>query len=43
MDDYERNVPELFVPKWYRAAALAQALAPGLVRRLGGGGKAIGR
>ena len=26
---------ELFVPRWYRVAALAQTLAPGLVGRLG--------
>jgi uncharacterized protein len=30
----ERGGGESFVPRWYRAAALAQALAPGLVARL---------
>ena len=25
---------EIFVPRWYRAAAIAQALAPGLLRRV---------
>ena len=30
----ERDRRETFVPRWYRAAALAQALAPGLVARL---------
>ncbi|HLM36905.1 MAG TPA: SDR family oxidoreductase [Gaiellaceae bacterium] len=30
-----RNRKELFVPRWYRAAPVAQALAPGLVARLG--------
>src|SRR5439155_21322798 len=30
----ERNNRETFVPRWYRAAAIAQALAPGLVARL---------
>jgi short-subunit dehydrogenase len=30
----ERDKRETFVPRWYRAAALAQALAPGLVARL---------
>jgi len=29
-----RNKRETFVPRWYRAAALAQALAPGLMARL---------
>ena len=33
----EQDKPELFVPSWYRVAMLAQALTPGLVRRLGGG------
>jgi short-subunit dehydrogenase len=32
----EHDKPEVFVPRWYRVAMLAQALAPGLVRRLGG-------
>jgi uncharacterized protein len=30
----ERDKRETFVPRWYRAAALAQALAPGLMARL---------
>jgi short-subunit dehydrogenase len=30
----EEDKAELFVPRWYRIAALAQGLAPGLVRRL---------
>lgn len=30
----ERDKRETFVPAWYRAAAIAQALAPGLVSRL---------
>jgi short-subunit dehydrogenase len=30
----ERNRPEIFVPRWYRVPAVAQALAPGLVSRL---------
>jgi uncharacterized protein len=30
----ERDRRELFVPRWYRVAPLAQALAPGLVARL---------
>ncbi len=30
----ERDKRETFVPRWYRAAAIAQALAPGLVARL---------
>ena len=30
----ERNRPEIFVPGWYRAGAVAQAAAPGLVRRV---------
>jgi hypothetical protein len=30
----ERDKRELFVPHWYRAAAIAQALAPGLLARL---------
>jgi short-subunit dehydrogenase len=30
----ERNRPEIFVPSWYRAAAIAQAVAPGLISRL---------
>ncbi len=31
----ERDRGEVFVPRWYRIAPLAQALAPGLVARLG--------
>jgi uncharacterized protein len=34
----ERDRKELFVPRWYRIAPLAQALAPGLVSRLGSRG-----
>jgi short-subunit dehydrogenase len=34
----ERNRKELFVPRWYRVAPLAQALVPGLVARLGSRG-----
>lgn len=30
----ERGRPEIFVPRWYRAAALAQAIAPGTFRRV---------
>ena len=30
----ERDKRETFVPRWYRAGAVAQALAPGLVARL---------
>jgi short-subunit dehydrogenase len=30
----EHDRPEIFVPRWYRAAALAQAIAPGTFRRL---------
>src|SRR5262245_56868441 len=30
----ERNRGEIFVPRWYRAAAIAQALIPGTFRRL---------
>jgi short-subunit dehydrogenase len=30
----DHNRRETFVPRWYRAAALAQALAPGLISRL---------
>ena len=30
----ERDRTEIFVPRWYRAAALAQAIAPGAFRRL---------
>jgi hypothetical protein len=34
----DRNRGEVFVPGFYRAAALAQALAPGLLGRLLGRG-----
>jgi short-subunit dehydrogenase len=30
----ERNRTEIFVPRWYRVAAIAQALAPGMFRRV---------
>jgi short-subunit dehydrogenase len=30
----ERDRPEIFVPRWYRAAAVAQALVPGTFRRV---------
>jgi short-subunit dehydrogenase len=30
----DRDRRETFVPRWYRAAAVAQALAPGLLARL---------
>jgi len=33
----DRDRRETFVPRWYRAAAVAQALAPGLVARLSAG------
>ena len=32
----ERNRTEVYVPRWYRAAAIVQALAPGLVARVAG-------
>jgi short-subunit dehydrogenase len=31
----ERDRTEIFVPRWYRAAALAQAIAPGAFHRVG--------
>jgi short-subunit dehydrogenase len=34
VDAVEKGRRELFVPRWYRVFALAQALAPGLVARL---------
>ncbi|HEY7018002.1 MAG TPA: SDR family NAD(P)-dependent oxidoreductase [Gaiellaceae bacterium] len=34
----ERDRKEVFVPRWYRIAPLAQALAPGLVARVAGRG-----
>jgi short-subunit dehydrogenase len=36
LDALDHDRAERFVPRWYRAAALAQALTPGLVARLGG-------
>jgi short-subunit dehydrogenase len=30
----QRDRPEIFVPRWYRAAAVAQAIAPGTFRRV---------
>ena len=30
----ERDRAEIFVPRWYRAAAIAQALLPGAFRRI---------
>jgi short-subunit dehydrogenase len=30
----ERNQGEIFVPRWYRPAALTQALLPGTFRRI---------
>jgi uncharacterized protein len=30
----ERGRPEIFVPRWYRVAAVAQAIAPGAFRRV---------
>ena len=35
MKALERDHKEVFVPGWYRVAPLAQALAPGLVARVG--------
>jgi short-subunit dehydrogenase len=32
----DRDKRETFVPAWYRAAAVAQAVAPGLLARLAG-------
>src|SRR5918999_4620151 len=29
----DRDLPEIYVPRWYRAAAIAQALAPGTLSR----------
>jgi hypothetical protein len=34
LESIERDRRETFVPRWYRVAALAQALAPGVVARL---------
>jgi short-subunit dehydrogenase len=34
LDAVEHNRREVFVPRWYRIAPLAQALAPGLVARV---------
>ena len=36
VDVVERDKRETFVPAWYRAAAVAQAVAPGVVARLAG-------
>jgi short-subunit dehydrogenase len=30
----DHDLPEIFVPRWYRVAAIAQALAPGTLSRL---------
>jgi short-subunit dehydrogenase len=38
----ERDTRETFVPRWYRVAAVAQALAPGLVARLSSRGRIRG-
>jgi uncharacterized protein len=38
VDAVEHNRREVFVPRWYRVAPLAQALAPGLVARVAGRG-----
>ncbi|MFN2470222.1 MAG: SDR family NAD(P)-dependent oxidoreductase [Gaiellaceae bacterium] len=34
----ERDRREVYVPRWYRAAAIVQATVPGLLARYGGGG-----
>jgi short-subunit dehydrogenase len=34
----ERDKRETFVPRWYRVAALAQAVVPGIVARISGSG-----
>jgi NAD(P)-dependent dehydrogenase (short-subunit alcohol dehydrogenase family) len=34
LEAVDRGKREIFVPRWYRAAAVAQAVAPGLVARL---------
>ena len=34
----DRNRREIFVPRWYRVAAIAQALVPGLMARFSGSG-----
>ena len=34
IDAIERDRAEIFVPRWYRAAAIAQALLPGTFRRM---------
>jgi short-subunit dehydrogenase len=36
LDAVDRDRREIFVPRWYRAAAIAQAVAPGLVARIAG-------
>lgn len=34
LDAVDRDRPEIFVPRWYRPAAMLQAIAPGLLVRL---------
>ena len=34
LDAVEQNRREVFVPRWYRIAPLAQALVPGIVARV---------
>jgi NAD(P)-dependent dehydrogenase (short-subunit alcohol dehydrogenase family) len=34
LEAVDKDKPEIFVPRWYRAASWAQALAPGLVVRI---------
>ena len=34
LDALDRGVVETFVPRWYRAGAIVQALAPGTTARL---------
>ena len=36
LDALDRNLTERYVPRWYRIATLAQAVAPSAVARLGG-------
>jgi short-subunit dehydrogenase len=38
LEAVEHDRREVFVPRWYRIAPLAQALAPGLVARMAGRG-----
>jgi short-subunit dehydrogenase len=35
----DRNRREIFVPRWYRVAAIVQALVPGLMARFSGSGR----